>query len=65
MNKPLCTTKVFMRTKIRLNPGEELIQERNRSKGTMTLTDIHHYTIVNEAGEEVGKVVQEDRIAWS
>lgn len=41
------------------------MQERHRSKGTMTQTDIHHYTIVNEAGEEVGKVVQEDRVAWS
>jgi hypothetical protein len=47
-------------TKIKLNPSEELVQDKHRSKGTMAQTDIYHYSIVNEAGEIVGKVVHED-----
>ena len=49
-----------MRTKIKLNAGEELRHEKSKSKGTMAQTDIDHYSIINEAGEVVGKVIHED-----
>lgn len=49
-----------MRTKIKLNPGEELKRESSRSKGTMGQTDIYTYSVINSEGGVVGKVVHED-----
>jgi hypothetical protein len=49
-----------MRTKIKLNPGEELKHESSRSKGTMGQTDITTYSIINSEADVVGKVIYED-----
>lgn len=49
-----------MRTKIKLNSGEELKHESSRSKGTMGQTDIVTYSVVNSEGDVVGKVIYED-----
>lgn len=49
-----------MRTKIKLNPGEELKHETSRSKGTMGQTDITTYSIINSEGEILGTVIHED-----
>jgi hypothetical protein len=49
-----------MRTKIKLNLGEELKHESHRSKGSMAQTDITTYSVINEQGEIVGSVVHED-----
>jgi hypothetical protein len=52
-----------MRTKIKLNPGEELKRESSRSKGTMGQTDIVTYSVINSEGDVVGKIIYEDRTA--
>lgn len=49
-----------MKSKIKLNPGEELRRENSRSKGSMAQTDIYTYSIVDSAGEVIGSVVHED-----
>ena len=49
-----------MRTKIKLNSGEELKCESSRSKGTMGQTDIVTYSVINSEGDVVGKVIYED-----
>lgn len=49
-----------MKTKIKLNSGEILRHDGHRSKGTMAQTDIDSYSILNENGQIVGKVVHED-----
>ena len=49
-----------MRTKIKLNPGEELKLKSSRSKGSMAQTDINSYSIINSSGDVVGSVVHED-----
>jgi hypothetical protein len=52
-----------MRTKIKLNPGEELKRESSRSKGTMGQTDIVTYSVINSEGDVVGKIIYEDHTA--
>lgn len=49
--------------RLKLQKGEELKLESSRSKGTMGQTDINTYSIVNEKGEVVGKVVHTDHTA--
>lgn len=49
-----------MRSKLKLNSGEELKIESHRSKGSMAQTDIYTYSIINSAGEVVGEVIHED-----
>jgi hypothetical protein len=49
-----------MRTKIKLNSGEELKRENSRSKGTMAQTDIYTYSIIDQAGDKVGSVEHTD-----
>jgi hypothetical protein len=49
-----------METKIKLNLGEKLVQEKHKSKGMMAQKDTYYYLIVNEAGETVGNVIYED-----
>lgn len=49
-----------MRSRIKLNPGEELRHEKSRSKGSMAQTEIDHYLVVNNENEVVGKVIHED-----
>lgn len=52
-----------MRSKIKLNSGEELKKESHRSKGTMAQTDINMYSVINLEGEVVGEVIHEDHTA--
>lgn len=49
-----------MRTKIKLNEGEELKLESSRSKGSMAETDINNYSVINQTGEIVGSVEHTD-----
>lgn len=49
-----------MRTKIKLNEGEELNLEFSRSKGSMAETDIDNYSVINQTGEIVGSVEHTD-----
>lgn len=52
-----------MRSKIKLNSGEELKRESSRSKGSMAQTDIYTYSIINSKGDVVGTVVHEEHTA--
>lgn len=49
-----------MRSKIKLNPSEELKFISSKSKGNMGQTDINTYSIVNSEGGVVGSVIHED-----
>ncbi len=49
-----------MKTKIKLNSGEELKLENSRSKGTLAETDIYNYSIVDKTGKVVGLVEYTD-----
>jgi len=49
-----------MRTKIKLNEGEELKLETSRSKGSMAETDIYNYSVINQKGDLVGSVEHTD-----
>ncbi|UBU50192.1 hypothetical protein LCW13_08095 [Cobetia amphilecti] len=49
-----------MKDKIKLNPGETLKLESQRSKGTMAETDISKYAILDSSGEKVGSILYKD-----
>jgi len=49
-----------MKSKIKLNEGEELKLESSRSKGTLAETDIYNFLIVDKTGEIVGSVEHTD-----
>ncbi len=49
--------------KLTFGKGEALKLESSRSKGTMGQTDIDTYSIVNEEGQIVGKVIHTDHTA--
>lgn len=49
--------------KLILNPGEVLVEESHRMKGSLQETDIYTYSIQNAAGENVGSVVRTDHTA--
>ncbi|MGF1841551.1 hypothetical protein [Vibrio atlanticus] len=52
-----------MKTRIKLNQGEELKHDNHRSKGTMAETDIDTYSVVSQDGNIVGKVIYTDHTA--
>lgn len=47
-----------MKTKIKLNDGEELKLEKTREKGSMGQTEIYYYSILNSATREVVGTVE-------
>lgn len=49
-----------MKEQLKLNPGESLVQESHRSKGTLAETDIWTYSIIDSKGNKVGTVVHTD-----
>ena len=49
-----------MEDKLKLKPGEKLVQENHRSKGPMAETDIWTYSIIDENSNKVGSVVHTD-----
>lgn len=52
-----------MKSKLKLNIGEEIKRTSSRTKGFMGETDITEYQIVNQAGEVVGTVTHTDHTA--
>ena len=49
-----------MKDKLKLNSGDQLVQESHRTKGTMAETDIWTYSIVDASGNKVGSVTHTD-----
>ena len=49
-----------MRSRIKLNPGEELKLEESHSKGSLAETDVYTYRVIDKNGNTVGKVVHTD-----
>lgn len=52
-----------MYDKLKLNDGDTLTQESQRSKGPMAEMDISTYSIINAQGTKVGSVVYTDHTA--
>ncbi|WP_421267501.1 hypothetical protein [Aeromonas veronii] len=51
-----------MENRVKLQPDEKLKHESSRTRGTMGQTDVCTYSVVNEDGQVVGKVVHTEEI---
>jgi hypothetical protein len=52
-----------MRSKIKLNPGEDLKRESSKTKGFMAETDITEYSVVDRNGDIIGSVIHEEHMS--
>jgi hypothetical protein len=55
--------RIMWRDKVKLNEGQTLKHESSRSKGSMAQEDITEYSVLDSAGQIVGRVVHNDHMA--